>query len=61
MPQKPKAKKRPAEQEKDAQEDGSIVEDQNSRGYYYDDAHGYQTYNPDDDVEDDDDHNSTGP
>ena len=51
MPQKPKVESPADEQEKDAPDE--MVEDQNSRGYYYDDAHGYQTYKPDDDDDDD--------
>ena len=52
MPQKPKAKSSPEKQE-DALEEASVVEDQNSRGYYYDDAHGYEIYKPDEDHDDD--------
>ncbi|HEX6124695.1 MAG TPA: hypothetical protein VFZ23_04915 [Pyrinomonadaceae bacterium] len=29
--------------------DGSVAEDQKERGYYYDDAHGYEEYIPEDD------------
>ena len=27
--------------------DGTVEEDQKERGYYYDDAHGYEEYDPD--------------
>ena len=26
--------------------DGTVAEDQRDRGYYYDDAHGYEEYDP---------------
>ncbi len=32
---------------------GTCEEDQKTRGYYYDDAHGYQKYEPDDDEAED--------
>ncbi len=54
MPQKPKAKSRRADDEQGPPSDvTSIVEDQNSHVYYYDDAHGYETYAPGEDDEDD--------
>jgi hypothetical protein len=39
------------ENQKD-KKDGTVEEDQKERGYYYDDAHGYEEFDPD--VEDDD-------
>jgi len=33
--------------------DGTVAKDQKERGYYYDDAHGYEEYDPEE--EDDDD------
>ena len=38
MPENPRKKK-----------DGTVAEDQDERGYYYDDAHGYEQYEPEDD------------
>lgn len=35
MPENPKQKK-----------EGTVAEDQEERGYYYDDAHGYENYEP---------------
>ena len=48
MPQTPKEKK-----------DGTVAEDQKERGYYYDDAHGYEEYEPED-VDDEESDESTG-
>ena len=31
--------------------DGTVAEDQKERGYYYDDAHGYEEYVPEEDEE----------
>ena len=33
--------------------DGKVAEDQKERGYYYDDAHGYEKYEPDEPEEED--------
>ncbi len=33
-------------------EESAVVEDQHKRGYYYDDAYGYQKYEPEKDSED---------
>jgi hypothetical protein len=48
MRQKQK-KKRPADPIDKAQDEPRDLwsDDQNDRGYYYDDAHGYQIYKPD--------------
>lgn len=35
--------------------DDLLVNDQNKRGYYYDDAHGYEVYDPEKDDENDED------
>lgn len=51
MPQKPKDEDPAAEHEKDAPEEASWNEDRKNRGYYYDDAHGYEVYVPDEDDE----------
>lgn len=31
--------------------DGTVAEDQKDRGYYYDDAHGYEEYDPEEEDE----------
>ena len=49
MSKKPKSESSAEEEKGDPAE---IVEDQKSRGYYYDDAHGYQTYVPEGDDDD---------
>lgn len=46
LPEKPQVE---AENDKD-----SWANDQENRGYYYDDATGYEVYNPEEDDEDDD-------
>ncbi len=33
--------------------DGKVAEDQKERGYYYDDAHGYEEYEPEEEPEED--------
>lgn len=38
------------ENQKD-KKDGTAAEDQKERGYYYDDAHGYEKYEPEDEKE----------
>jgi len=45
----PKEKRKGDEPEKD--DDPTWEKDQKERGYYYDDAHGYTRYVPEDDVE----------
>ena len=52
MPKTPKEKPKVEDSEKDANDKASWGEDQKERGYYYDDAHGYEVYTPDDDEED---------
>ncbi|MEP6789483.1 MAG: hypothetical protein ABJB40_13675 [Acidobacteriota bacterium] len=49
MPKTPKEKPRTDDHEKDARDKASWSEDQKERGYYYDDAHGYEVYEPDED------------
>ena len=44
MPENPKEKK-----------DGTWEEDQKDHEYYYDDAHGYEEFDPEEDEDDDDD------
>jgi hypothetical protein len=41
------------ENQKD-KKDGTAAEDQREREYYYDDAHGYEAYEPEADEEEDD-------
>ncbi|MFN2390817.1 MAG: hypothetical protein ABR566_02505 [Pyrinomonadaceae bacterium] len=56
MPKKPKEK---TEKEKEATKPSeenrkeTWEEDQREKSYYYDDAHGYEIYNPDEDDEED--------
>jgi hypothetical protein len=53
MPEKRK-QKRSSDNEKEGEIDSSSwSEDQNGRGYYYDDAHGYEIYEPNDAKDDD--------
>ncbi len=47
MPETPKQKSKPVESE-----ETSWSEDQQKRGYYYDDAHGYEKYEPEKDEND---------
>ena len=49
MPKSPKEKPETKEDEKDVRDKASWGEDQKERGYYYDDAHGYEVYKPDED------------
>ena len=45
MPQTPKQKDKPAKV--DEKDRSNWSDDQQKRGYYYDDAHGYEKYEPD--------------
>jgi len=47
MTRKPKVKEKCDEPEQD--EDSTWEKDQKERGYYYDDAHGYETFDPEED------------
>lgn len=49
MSETPKAKHDLEKQKKDAPDEASWGEDQKKNQYYYDDAHGYETYVPDED------------
>lgn len=51
MPETPKQKPKPAELDVDEREIDSWSEDQKKREYYYDDAYGYEAYDPDDENE----------
>lgn len=52
MPEKPKPKAPPAKNKKVAPEKASWSEDQKKHEYYYDDAHGYEVYVPEEDDRD---------
>ena len=52
MPETPKDKPNAAKDKKDATEKASWSEDQKKHEYYYDDAHGYETYDPNEDRDD---------
>lgn len=54
MPEKPKGKAKNDEDEVDDGERSLWSEDQKERGYYYDDAHGYEIYNAGDDEQGED-------
>lgn len=61
MPEKPPRKKdlednteNFSEKEEKPDQGGAWCEDQKARSYYYDDACGYEIYNPDDDETDED-------
>ena len=43
-----------AEKNEAATDDSTLARDQKQRGYYYDDAHGYEIYKPDEEDETDD-------
>ena len=52
MPETPKEKYEAEKHEKDAPDAASWGEDQKNHEYYYDDAHGYEIFNPDNEDED---------
>ena len=47
------------ESQKD-RKDGTVAEDQRDREYYYDDAHGYEEYEPEEEEDCDDDESGEG-
>ncbi len=51
MPETPKEKPETEKDTDTGQDEATWSEDQRKRGYYYDDSHGYKTYEPDDDKE----------
>ncbi|MFN0277521.1 MAG: hypothetical protein ACKVRN_02850 [Pyrinomonadaceae bacterium] len=55
MPETPKNKPEVEKKKKDERQKDSWGEDQKAREYYYDDAHGYETYKPEKEDEQDDD------
>ena len=55
MPKTPKAKVK-SEEKKTREDEGlSLADDQRERGYYYDDSHGYEVYEPDKDEKEESD------
>jgi hypothetical protein len=60
MSQKPKTNAKPVEKIPDPAKTDSWEEDQKKRGYYYDDACGYEAYEPDHDDRDEDRKDSRG-
>lgn len=52
MPEKPKDEKENAEEKPEKGADSSWSDDQKKRSYYYDDAAGYEIYDPEKDEED---------
>lgn len=52
MPETSKQKPRSEELDAEERKKDSWGEDQKKREYYYDDAYGYETYEPDDEKED---------
>ena len=53
MPEKPKKKPESEINKSEEPDDPSWSEDQKRHEYYYDDAHGYEVYKPDEDAEKD--------
>ena len=53
MTETPKQKPEAQKSEPDERKKGSWSEDQKQREYYYDDAHGYEVYEPDRDDDED--------
>ncbi|MBV9214650.1 MAG: hypothetical protein JO053_00620 [Acidobacteria bacterium] len=51
MPQPPKQKP----QDESPEINSTVADDQRDRGYYYDDSHGYEEYDPDDESDEGDD------
>ena len=49
MPETPKEKSQNEKVRNDEHEKASWSDDQKAREYYYDDAHGYEVYKPDED------------
>jgi hypothetical protein len=51
MAETPKKKPNEEKEERDA-DNSTWADDQDERGYYYDDAHGYEKYDPADETDD---------
>lgn len=47
MPKRPKEDRKEAEEPPDSEDENTLGADQKNRKYYYDDAHGYEIYEPD--------------
>jgi hypothetical protein len=54
MPETPKKKGEMEQEKTDSQDKASWSEDQKKREYYYDDAHGYEVYEPEEDENEED-------
>lgn len=54
MPRKPKEKV-PDDKHRECGDKTAWTEDQKEREYYYDDAHGYEVFDPSEESDDDDD------
>lgn len=52
MPEKPKKEKETQPDKPETGDKSSWSEDQKEKSYYYDDATGYEVYNPDEEEED---------
>lgn len=50
MPKKPKEKLPPGKAEPKVKGEATLTDDQAERGYYYDDAYGYEEYRDDNDA-----------
>lgn len=53
MPQPPKTKPETQPEDREFEKEDSWEEDQEKREYYYDDAHGYEVYKPEEDERED--------
>ena len=61
MPETPKKKRETLKDEKDAHDKASWGEDQKERGYYYDDVHGYEVYDPEKEEDEEKNPGQNGP
>lgn len=53
MPEKPTARRNPEKKSRELPETGAWSADRRARGYYYDDACGYEIFDPAADADDD--------
>ena len=60
MQKTPKEKREIEKEKQDARDKASWSEDQKKREYYYDDAHGYEKYDPEADNKDSEDEGQSG-
>lgn len=54
MPVKPKEKEKKGKKEPETGDEASWANDQQKKDYYYDDSHGYEIFDPEDEHENDD-------